>query len=188
MNDDSGERLVITKVDNGAAAEKYLASLRRLLQSCINDEPAKSSIGFLAPLSDHSALEYWLSLLPSTFGSKPSTTLMVATYTTEPDVVVATTQVGRMVKETHQYKGEIRKLLVHPSCRRAGVGKRMMDEAERVAKVDLGLDMLVLDTATETPARDFYARTGWTEWGVCPDYAKFADGRKADCSFFCKML
>lgn len=93
-----------------------------------------------------------------------------------------------MVKETHSYKGEVRKLLVHPAHRRGGLGRRMMLKAEELSKSMLDLEMLVLDTATRTPARDFYIRLGWKEWGICPEYAKFADGRKADCSFFVKML
>jgi GNAT superfamily N-acetyltransferase len=182
--------LLITKFQDASAIEKYLASLQRLLQACVNDEPAMSSIGFLYPLSDHAAIDYWLHLFPAALGPSPETTLLIATVPTadDPAAVVATVQIARMTKETHSYKGEVRKLLVHPAQRRGGVGRRLMAEVERLARDDLGLEMLVLDTATETPARDFYARTCWTEWGVCPAYAKYADGTKGDCTFFVKML
>lgn len=182
--------LLITKIQDGSDIEKYLPSLRRLLQACVNDKPDVSSIGFLHPLSDHNAIDYWLHLLPSVLGPNPLATVLVATHPGADDssVVVATVQIARMAKETQGYKGEIRKLLVHPSYRRGGVGRRVMEAAEHIARDELGLEMLVLDTATETPARDFYLRTGWREWGICPIYAKFADGRKGDCSFFIKML
>ncbi|KAK5996716.1 hypothetical protein PT974_02056 [Cladobotryum mycophilum] len=141
----------------------------------------------LRPLSDHAAISYWLELLPSVIGAQPTTVLLIATHPEVPGVL-ATAQLGLMPKETHSYKGEIRKLLVHPTYRRHGFGKLMMAELERLAREDLALDLLVLDTAKETPAREFYVRTGWTEWGVCPDYAKSADGKKHACCFFVKRL
>lgn len=185
-----GAPLLITKVQDGSVIEKYLASLRRLLQTCVNDEPVMSSIGFLYPLSDHNAIDCWLHLFPTAIDPSSPTILLVATDPSagDPSAVVATAQIARMTKETYNYKGEIRRLLVHPAYRRGGVGRRMMEAVERVARDELGLEMLVLDTATETPARGFYVRMGWHEWGVCPAYAKYADGSKADCSFFIKML
>jgi GNAT superfamily N-acetyltransferase len=103
-------------------------------------------------------------------------------------IVIATVLVAQMAKETHSFRGEVRKLLVHPAHRRGGLGRRMMQAAERLAREDMGLEVLTLDTATRTGAREFYRRQGWTEWGVCPDYARGADGRKGECSFFVKML
>lgn len=179
---------LITKIEDGVSVEQYLPSLRRLLQHCVNDEPPQSSIGYLAPLSDHDAIDYWLQLFPTLFGPKPITTLLVASSSDDPSSIIATVQIARIPKETHDYRGEIRKLLVHPAHRRGGIGRRLMEAAERVAREDLGLEMLVLDTATATPARAFYLRTGWREWGICPEYARYADGRKAECSFFVKML
>lgn len=177
----------IKRIEDAPALERHLVSLRLLLQHCVNDDPAGSSIGFLAPLSDDDATDLWQQLSPSVFGANPTTTFLIAT---EPgsDEVLATVQIARNPKQTHTYKGEIRKLLVHPSHRRSGLGRRMMDAAEQIAREELSLDMLLLDTATATPARAFYLKTGWTEWGICPEYAKAADGKKHDCSFFIKKL
>ncbi|UNI16048.1 hypothetical protein JDV02_002524 [Purpureocillium takamizusanense] len=180
-------RYRITTVQDAAVVERHLTSLRELLQHCVNDEPAMSSIGFLAPLSDHNAVKHWLQFFPTIASSKADTVFLIATETAS-DEVVATVQVVRVVKETHRYKGEVRKLLVHPAHRRGGLGRTMMIKAEELSRSVLDLEMLVLDTATRTPARDFYMRLGWKEWGICPEYAKFADGKKADCSFFVKML
>lgn len=177
----------IKSVEDAPALEKYLPSLRWLLQHCVNTDPTSSSIGFLAPLSDYDAREYWLRLFHSVIGPKPTTTLLVATDAGS-DEVLATAQIACIPKETHAHRGEVRKLLVHPSRRRSGLGRVMMGAAEKTARDVLGLEMLVLDTASETPARNFYLQTGWREWGVCPEYAKFADGKKGDCSFFVKTL
>ena len=97
-------------------------------------------------------------------------------------------QVGLIPKATHSHRGEVRKLLVHPAHRGRGLGRRMMEVAERAAREELGLEMLCLDTAQDTPAREFYLRLGWTEWGVCPSYACCADGTKSDCSFFVMFM
>ncbi|KAI1171850.1 acyl-CoA N-acyltransferase [Nemania sp. FL0916] len=178
---------IISRVEDAATLTKYLPSLQRLLQCCVNDDPTSSSIGFLAPLSDGSATKHWLDLQPSIIGPKPENMLLVA-VAEDSITVIATVVIARALKQTHAYKGEIRKLLVHPDFRRAGLGREMMQEAERVARDELGLELLVLDTATATPARRFYLKTGWTEWGICPDYAMDATGVKHECSFFVKRL
>jgi GNAT superfamily N-acetyltransferase len=188
MSDSVDEELVITQVTDSYDAEQYLPSLTTLLQHCVNDDPSTSSLAFLAPLSKDKAEEYWKEVFTGVTGPKPMVVLLVAAPEDDPFNVLATIQIARMHKETHNYKGEIGKLLVHPDHRRYGLGKRLVEEAERFARDDLGLEMLLLDTATDTPARHFYARLGWTEWGLCPDYARFADGRKGDCTFFYKRL
>ncbi|KAI0533301.1 acyl-CoA N-acyltransferase [Xylaria digitata] len=177
---------VIFRIQDLSMLTKCLPSLQRLLQRCVNDDPAGSSIGFLAPLSDDAATKHWLDLQPSMSGPRPENTLLVATV--GENNVVATVVIARALKETHAYKGEIRKLLVRPDFRRNGLGHVMMGEAERVAREDLGIELLVLDTVTALPARLFYLKAGWTEWGVCPDYAMNAMGNKHDVSFFFKRL
>ncbi|RFU76253.1 acetyltransferase gnat family domain-containing [Trichoderma arundinaceum] len=187
MGSNKGPAFVLSSVTDASAVEKHLSSLRQLLQHCVNDEPGISSIGFLAPLSDHTAATYWLELLSTVLGPGATTTLLIATAPGS-DKVIATVQLARMPKETHAFKGEIRKLMVHPEYRRHGLGRRMMDEVERVAREKFALELLLLDTSKETPARDFYLRTGWTEWGICPGYAKSSSGVKHDCCFFVKSL
>ncbi|KOS22346.1 Acetyltransferase [Escovopsis weberi] len=192
-----GSGLLIERIASPAALEPHLASLRRLLQRCVNDDPTSSSIGFLAPLSDQAAIRYWLDLLPlpssspssssSTPSSSPSLSLLVATHADVPGVL-ATVQIALPAAQTHAHRGEVRKLLVHPTYRRHGFGRLMMAEVERLARHELGLDVLTLDTAREAPAREFYRRAGWTEFGVAPDYAQWADGRRHACSFFIKSI
>ncbi|KAI1195348.1 acyl-CoA N-acyltransferase [Nemania serpens] len=177
---------VISRIRDASALTKCLPSLQRLLQRCVNDDAASSSIGFLAPLSDEVAIQHWLDLQPSITGARPENTFLIATL--EDGTVVATVLIARALKQTHLYKGEVRKLLVHPDFRRHGLGRTMMAAAERTAREELGLELLLLDTATALPARLFYLKTGWTEWGTCPDYAMDAAGTKHECSFFFKRL
>jgi GNAT superfamily N-acetyltransferase len=176
----------IKGLDDSTHVEQYLTSLKALLLHCVNDDPSASSIGFLAPLSPQGALQHWLEVFPSITGPNATARCLVAI--SSANEVVATVLVAKMAKETHSFRGEVRKLLVHPGHRRGGLGRRMMEAVEKVAREEMGLEVLTLDTATRTPAREFYKRLGWKEWGICPDYARGADGTKGDCSFFVKML
>lgn len=181
-------RLVVQTISDALEYDKHILPLARLLQHCVNDDPACSSIGFLSPLSEEDAVEYWKTLTPSLNGPRPPITLVIATDKDSNNQLIATVQIGLIPKVTHAHRGEIRKLLIDPQYRSKGLGRYMMDDAERIARQDLKLELLVLDTASQTPAREFYLRTNWREWGICPDYAMYADGRKGECSFFVKML
>lgn len=188
----SRQQHTIALLPGPADIEAHLPSLRSLLQSCVNTDPSTSSIGFLAPLSDADADHYWRSLGP---GLGTTCHLFVMSdpaagegRTQEKGEVAATAQLLTIPKATHAHRGEVAKLLVRPAGRRSGLGRGMMAHVEAFARDELGLRVLTLDTETETPALDFYRGTGWVEWGTCPDYAAFADGRLGSATFFFKSL
>lgn len=170
-----------------ADIEAHLPSLRSLLQSCVNTDPSTSSIGFLAPLSDADADHYWRSLGAS-LGTTCHLFVMSDPAAGEGEEVAATAQLLTIPKATHAHRGEVAKLLVRPAGRRSGLGRGMMAHVEAFARDELGLRVLTLDTETDTPALAFYRGTGWVEWGTCPDYAAFADGRLGSATFFYKSL
>ncbi|KAJ1337761.1 acetyltransferase [Microdochium nivale] len=183
---------VITAVDTPEQLAQYLPSLRVLLQCHVNDDPATSSIGFRAPLSDSDANDFWLTiskrLRDELAGVSPRSYYMfVLTAGSSPEVM-ATAAVATVHKTNHMHRAEIVKVLVSPSQQRKGLGQAMMRHVEDFAKVQLRKEVLMLDTATETPAVHFYRRLGWTEWGTCPEYADFANGRRGACTFFVKIV
>lgn len=177
----------IALLSGPADIEAHLPSLRSLLQSCVNTEPSTSSIGFLARLSDEDADRYWRSLGPG-LGTTCHLFVMSDPAAGEGEEVAATAQLLTIPKATHAHRGEVAKLLVRPAGRRSGLGRGMMAHVEAFARDELGLRVLTLDTETETPALAFYRGTGWVEWGTCPDYAAFADGRLGSATFFFKSL
>lgn len=194
----TGPRHSISRLLGPADVEAHLPSLRSLLQSCVNNDPSTSSIGFLAPLSGADADRYWRSLGPS-LGL--TCHLFVMSCPTGhgggdehsegeegAEVVAATAQLLIIPKATHAHRGEVAELLVRPSGRRSGLGRAMMAHVESFARDALGLRVLTLDTETDKPARAFYGRIGWAEWGTCPDYAAFADGRLGSAMFSVKSL
>lgn len=177
--------LELHHIDNTQALEQWTPSLTNLLQSCVNDDPPSSSLGFHAPLSTKDATEFWLSLSPQLFGTKSRITLFVLA---RGPSAIGTVHLVSHPKATHAHKVEVAKLLVSSEERGLGLGRKLMEFSERFAMEKLGKSMVILDTATETPARGFYLKLGYTEWGICPSYAESADGHLHDCSFFYKIL
>ncbi|RGP68805.1 hypothetical protein FSPOR_5010 [Fusarium sporotrichioides] len=179
------EGLELHHIDNPQALEEWTPSLTKLLKSCVNDDPPSSSIGFHAPLSTSDATEFWLSLSSQLSGPKSRISLFVLARGLS---AIGTVHLVSNPKATHAHKAEVAKLLVSAEERGLGLGRKLMEFTERFCKEQLGRSMLLLDTATETPARGFYLKLGYTEWGLCPNYAESADGRLHDCSFFHKIL
>jgi DNA-binding MarR family transcriptional regulator/GNAT superfamily N-acetyltransferase len=67
------------------------------------------------------------------------------------------------LKGTDHGYAEIKRLWVAPSARRLGLGKRLMQTAESLAR-GLGIALLRLDTNSALPeAGQLYRRTGWVE-------------------------
>ncbi|KAH8658280.1 acyl-CoA N-acyltransferase [Xylariales sp. PMI_506] len=178
----------ITEIRSPGQIARFRTSLRLLLQLCVNPEPANSSIGFRAPLSDEEADAYWDHVSHQLGQSPKSLYLFVLTSFPDSEEVLATIQIVTVHKETHKHRAEVAKLLVHPLARRKGIATTIMDYIEEFCRDSLGKEMLTLDTASETPAKDFYFRMGWSHWGTCPEYAEYADGRRCNAMFFIKFI
>ena len=83
--------------------------------------------------------------------------------------IVGTVQLGLDMPPNQPHRGDIKKLLVHRSARKHGIGAALMARAEAEAKAR-GRTLLVLDTASGDAER-LYVRAGWQRVGVIPDYA-----------------
>ena len=84
-------------------------------------------------------------------------------------------------------RGDLMKLLVHPSARGLGLARKLMQKVEEEA-AKRGRTLLVLDTATGSEAEAIYPRLGWERVGVIPDYALFPDGRFCGTTLFYKRI
>ena len=80
-----------------------------------------------------------------------------------------------------------RKLLVHRRARGLGLGRLLMERAEAEA-LARRRHVLVLDTATGSPAESIYERLGWQRVGIIPQYALLPDGDYCGSTFFYKLL
>ncbi len=100
--------------------------------------------------------------------------------------VVGTVQVVYAQPPNQPHRADVAKLLVHRAARGRGVGRLLIEAAEREALAE-GRWLLVLDTAS--PAADhIYRSLGWNELGVVPDFALLPDGALCDTTFFWKRL
>ena len=101
--------------------------------------------------------------------------------------IVGTVQVGMSQMPNQPHRADLKKLLVMESERGRGVARALMAAAEDEA-ARRGKTLLVLDTATGSPAETVYERLGWQRVGVIPDYALYPDGRACATTFFYKRL
>jgi ribosomal protein S18 acetylase RimI-like enzyme len=162
-----------------AAAQGDLVDL---LRACVH---GGASIGFLAPLPDSEAIDYWSSLGPQVQAG--SRTVLVAREATSGRIV-GSGQLAFESRRNGRHRAEVCKLMVLPSHRRRGIAERLMSELERHAR-ERSIRLLFLDTS-EGPggARGFYENLGYTYVGGIPGYALDPDGRPAKNAIFFKTL
>ncbi|MBT2414391.1 GNAT family N-acetyltransferase [Streptomyces sp. ISL-12] len=129
-----------------------------------------ASVGFLAPLDRAEALAWWRSRADAVAAGG------LAVWVTREDGRVTGT-VGLVLpdKPNSRHRAELVKLMVHPRARGRGLGRTLLDTAERAAAA-AGITLLHLDTETDSPAEHLYRSAGWTRAGVIPDYAANPDG------------
>ncbi|MFC7442005.1 GNAT family N-acetyltransferase [Laceyella putida] len=153
----------------------HIHTLSDLLVKVVNDG---ASIGFLPPLEQGDARDYWLDAL------KPEVILLVATLDHE---TVGSVQLHLCPRPNGKHRAEIAKLMVHPRFRRKGIGRMLMEHAERKAKHEKR-SLLVLDTREGDPSNHLYRSLGYIEAGRIPQYAESAGGILDNTIFYYKQL
>ncbi|CAH0242291.1 Acetyltransferase [Peribacillus simplex] len=151
------------KVEQLTSIEYHLNELSDLLVQVVNDG---ASIGFLPPMKQSEAKDYWGSAL------NPDVILFVAKLQGE---IVGSVQLHLCSKQNGGHRAEIAKLMTHTGYRRNGIGRSLMLEAEKRAKQE-GRTLLVLDTREGDPSNSLYTSLGYIQAGRIPDYAKSANG------------
>jgi ribosomal protein S18 acetylase RimI-like enzyme len=153
--------------DVGPAAD--IASLAELLHACVH---AGASVSFILPFSREDAAAFWRNrVLPVVLSG---TCLMVVARHGEQ--IIGTVQLDLATPPNQPHRGEIKKLLVHPQARRAGIARRLMlaieDEARAARR-----SLLTLDTASDAAER-LYASLGYVRVGVIPRFSIRPDSRE----------
>jgi ribosomal protein S18 acetylase RimI-like enzyme len=92
------------------------------------------------------------------------------------DEIVGTVQLDLATPPNQPHRGEIRKLLVHPSARRAGIARALMLAIEEHAR-EANRSLLTLDTASDGAER-LYASLGYVRVGVIPGFSIRPDSRE----------
>jgi ribosomal protein S18 acetylase RimI-like enzyme len=152
---------------SAAEARDRLPELVALLQDSVN---SGASVGYLPPLSDTMAQEYWQGVIDSLSGA--GRLLLTANAGT---TLIGTVQLVLESRPNGRHRAEVSKLLVHTTARRHGVGTALMRAVE-VAAQSHGRSLLVLDTVLGDDGQRLYAALGYETAGVIPGYALRAGG------------
>ena len=156
-----------------------LDSLVRLLIDCVD---AGASVGFLPPLERTVAKAYWQEASQAVAAG--SRILLVAQ---EDARLIGTVQLDLCMRGNGLHRAEVSKLLVDTSCRRRGVGRRLMEALEAEAQT-MGRTLLFLDTRAGDPSERLYQKLGYIMAGTIPYYAQSADGTLHTTVFYYRLL
>ena len=165
----------LTSPDTTAA----LPALADILCDCVE---GGASVGFMSPYTPQDAMPYWQGVAQAV--AEGSTVLIVAE---KEDEILATVQLGIGMMPNQPHRADLKKLLVHRKARGLGLSRLLMEAAEDEAGKH-GRHVLVLDTATGSPAETIYEKFGWQRVGVIPQYALMPDGSYCGSTFFYKSL
>ncbi|MCV9962144.1 GNAT family N-acetyltransferase [Pararhizobium sp. BT-229] len=156
-----------------------LPALAEILSDCVE---GGASVGFMSPYAAEDAMPYWKGVARAVSGGE--TVLIVAETDSE---ILGTVQLGIATMPNQPHRADLKKLLVHRKARGLGLSRLLMDAAEDEA-AKRGRHVLVLDTATGSPAEAIYEKFGWQRVGVIPQYALMPDGSYCGSTFFYKAL
>ena len=160
------------------AAEPALVGL---LRECVH---GGASIGFLAPLAEAEALDYWRGVASQV--ASGSRAVLVARE--DDGRIVGSAQLAYESKPNGRHRAEVCKVMVLPSHRRRGLAAQLMDAIERCAR-ERSLRLLFLDTSEgKGGAQRFYESLGYLYAGGIPDYALDPDGRPMKNAIYYKIL
>lgn len=162
-----------------ALGEREIPGLAEVLVDCVE---GGASVSFMLPLTSERAAAFWQGLAADVTAGKRI--LLVAE---DAGGIVGTVQVIVAQPENQPHRADIAKMLVHRRARRKGVGTMLMHAAEAEAKA-AGKTLLVLDTATGSDAERLYARLGWTQAGIIPDYALWPNGGLCSTTLYFRRL
>lgn len=145
------------KIEQLTSIGYHLNELSDLLVQVVDDG---ASIGFLPPMKQSEAVDYWGSAM------NRDVILLVAKLQGK---IVGSVQLHLCSKQNGGHRAEIAKLMTHTGYRRNGIGRSLMLEAEKKAKQEI-----------------LYISLGYIQAGRIPDYAKSAKGEFQPTIFYYK--
>ncbi|GAA3015868.1 GNAT family N-acetyltransferase [Streptomyces fulvorobeus] len=163
----------------GPGLVTYADELAALLVDTVN---GGSSVGFLAPLDRGEAAAWWRERAASVEAGHHLVWLA-----RDGERVAGTIGLTRPPLPNARHRAEVAKLMVRPSARGQGLGRRLLAAAEEAAAAS-GVTLLILDTESGGPAEHLYRSAGWTECGSVPDYAGDPAGVLRPSTFYYKKV
>lgn len=163
-------------------AVEMAARLNDLAAVLVDAVAHGASVNFMAGITQEQAAAFWHGQMPGVAdGGKQ---LLVAG---EGGRLVGTLLLTLAHQPNGPHRAEVGKMLVLSSARRQGLGRRLLEAAEDMAR-DAGRTLLMLDTETGSAGDLLYRSCGWTECGRVPEPSFRPDGRLAETTMFYKVL
>ena len=148
-----------------------LALLAELLHDCVH---AGAAVSFILPFSRDDAVAFWRDkVLPSVQAG--TFRVLIAR---RDEQIIGTVQLDLATPPNQPHRGEIKKLLVHPSARRGGIARALMVAIEDEAR-DAHRTLLTLDTASAA-AEQLYASLGYERVGIIPRFSLHPESRELE--------
>ena len=142
-----------------------------MLQECVE---SGASVGFVVPIAAGEIESYWEA---TAVAVKAGTQVLLVAR--EDGALIGAGQLALAQKANGRHRAEVQRLLVPPSLRRKGVGRRLMKALEDAAR-ERGRTLLVWDTIVDSTGDHLYTKMGYHRAGVIPDYALSSDGAKLE--------
>ena len=164
----------------GSQAAVAIEALAEVLVDCVQ---GGASVGFMQSLTLDQAKAFWRGVAD---GVARGERILLIVRDSDGQIL-GTVQLVIAQPPNQPHRADVAKMLVHRRARRRGIAQLLMvaiDDAARAA----GKTVLVLDTVTGGDAERLYARCGWQQVGVVPNYALFPDGAFCATTFFYKHL
>jgi GNAT superfamily N-acetyltransferase len=167
------------EVLDAAAAASAERRLAEILIACVD---AGASVSYLPPLRADVARAFWRRT-----AADVATGERILLGGWRDGALVGTVTLELCAAPNQPHRGEVHKLLVHPTARRTGLGRALTQALEDAAR-KAGRDLLVLDTRAGDFGERLYRAEGWIECGRIPDFAVNADGTLCETVLFWKRL
>jgi ribosomal protein S18 acetylase RimI-like enzyme len=155
------------------------AALRTML---IETVAHGGSVGFMHPLTEEDADQFWQGSLAS---AERGERIVFGAYDGEDLVGTVTLQLKLPPNQPH--RAEIAKMMTRVSHRKRGIATALLRAGETRAR-EHGRTMLVLDTAVDGGASKLYEGLGFQLTGIIPDYALKPHGGLTGTKIYWKRL
>lgn len=170
--------IVIRELDT-VEAERRISELAVILVDAVE---GGASVNFLAGFTPSEAEEFWRGQLPGI--ADGSRHLLVAD---NGEKLVGTVVLTKAPQPNQPHRADVGKMLVLASLRRRGLGRRLLDAVEALARAR-GRTLLMLDTTTGSAGDRLYRSCGWVEYGIVPGHALSTEGVRSSTTFFYKHI
>ena len=162
-----------------ASYDDAIEGLGALLKDAVD---GGASVNFLAGATAEETAAWWAAR--SSDVADGTITVFVAR---DGERIVGSTLLERSRNPNSPHRAEIGKVIVMRSARRRGLGRALMEAAEKHARSE-GRWMLILDTVTGSAAAALYESLGWVTVGTIPAYALNVWGEPEAATYYYKDL